>query len=119
MRNAVGRYSIIVFLLLVYINRGLFVVPFETENCTDEETNSIIELAMQLITGVSNDIDEDGDLQNDCNSTKIPKLDFSQQFAQCFELLNWVTKKAEKFVAPNKENFYVFYTQIDHPPQLK
>ena len=42
MRNAVVKYSIIAFLLLAYINRDLFVVPFEVGNYTNKETNSII-----------------------------------------------------------------------------
>ena len=75
---------------------------------------------MQLVTGECNDIDEDGDLQSDCNSVKIVNTVFFQEFAQYLDLLNLHPKNYKKISFPNKKNLYLkdFYAQIDHPPQV-
>ena len=120
MQNTVVKYSMITFLLLTYINRGVFITPYEIENNGNKEINSIIELVTQLITGESNDIDEDGDLQSDCNSAKTVGYNYYQEFAQYLDSLSLYSKSLEKMTFPNKENILQknFYTQIDHPPQL-
>jgi hypothetical protein len=107
-------------LLLVYINRGFFVFSYEIENHGNKETNSVIEWVKQLITGESNNIDEDGDLQTDCNSVKIVNILFYQEFAQSLDFLNFPSKSMEKISFPTEENIYLkdIYTQIDHPPQF-
>ena len=89
------------------------------ENRGDKEINSLIEYAMQVVNGESNDIDEDGDGQTDCNSVKIVQQDFSQQTSKYFELANLYYKNLEKFAFPNKEDFPLndFYSKIDHPPE--
>ena len=109
----------ITFLLLVYINRGIFITPYEFENKGNKEINSVIERITQLITGEENDIDEDGDLQNDSNSANTLHCDFLQQFAQSQGLTNLFSKDIAETRFPNKENFLTsdFYPQIDHPPQ--
>ena len=110
----------IAFLLLGYINRGLFITPYEIENHGSKETNSVIEWITQLITGESNDIDEDGDLPTDCNSAKIVQHDFLQQMAKYFELAILYSQDIEKIAFPRKEDFllYDFHSKIDHPPQM-
>jgi len=120
MQKIVVKYSIIFLLLTVYFNRGLFITPYEIENHGNKEINSIIEWVIELVTGEGNDIDEDGDLQSDCNSVKIVNFNFYQEFAQYFDLLNLYLISIEKHTFPNKENFYLknFCTQIDHPPQV-
>ena len=118
--SKLAKYSIIVFMLLVYINRGFFISSYETENYGNKEVNSIFEWITQLITGECNDIDEDGDLQSDCNSVKIVNTTFYQEFAQYLGFMNLYSKNCEVQIFPNKENLYLkdFYTQIDHPPQV-
>jgi len=118
-QKTVVKYSIIFLFLLVYINRGLFITPYEFENQCNEEINSVIEWAIQLVTGVSNNIDEDGDSQSDCNSIKIISYNFYHEFTQHLELLSLYSKSMEKMVFPKKESIpqKSFYTQIDHPPQ--
>jgi hypothetical protein len=117
MRKAVVKYSIIFFLLLVYINRGLFITPYEIENHGNSELNSVIEWITHLVTGESNDIDEDGDLQTDCNSVKV-NTNFCEDFAKYLDL-NLYLKCTKIIACPNNEIFYLkdFYSQIDHPPQ--
>ena len=106
--------------LLVYINRGMFIAPYEVENYDNKELNSVAEWMSQLITGESNDIDEDGDGQTDCNSVKTVQHDFSQQMAKYFDLANLDCKNIEKSTFPSKDNFPSndFYAKIDHPPQV-
>jgi len=105
---------------MVYINRGFFITPCEIENNGNKETNSVMEWVNQLVTGESNDIDEDGDLQSDCSSVKVVSSIFYQEFAQHLDLLNMHSKSVEKFAFPREENLYLkdIYTQIDHPPQV-
>jgi len=102
--------------LLVYINRGLFVFAYEMENQGNGEINSVVEWIQQLVTGESNDIDEDGDMQTDYDYTQIPLYDFPQHFIQ-LDLFSIEIKK-NKF--PNKENFLVknFRSQLDQPPEI-
>jgi len=119
MQKTIVKYSIIFFMLLVYINRGFFISPYEVENHGNKETNSIIEWITQLVTGEGNDIDEDGDAQSDCHFAKIIPHDFSEQFTKNFDLANWTFKNINKFV-PREENIPLtgFYDQIDPPPEV-
>ena len=118
MQKPIVKYLIVILLALIYINRGLFISSaHEMENQGSKEINSVIELAWQLITGECNDIDEDGDLQTDCNHVKTVQHDFSN--AQSFELANLFSKNINKRFS-NKENFLAkdFCSQIDQPPEI-
>jgi len=119
MKKTVVKYSITFLFLLVYINRGIFIAPYEAENHGNKEVNSLIELLTQLITGNSNDIDEDGDLQNDWNSVKTVSFNFYQEVANYLDLLSSYSTNLGKIAFPNEINFLQkdFITQIDHPPQ--
>ena len=119
MRKTAVKHATIFFLLLIYINRGIFITPYEAKNHGNKELNSIIEWVTELITGESNDIDEDGDSHSDCNSVKTISCNFYQEFAQYLDLLGSYSKKIGRIVFPNQENLLQtgFYTQIDHPPQ--
>ena len=118
MQKPTVKYVIVIFLALIYINRGLFIASaYEMENQGSREINSVIELAWQLITGECNDIDEDGDLQSDSNFVKIIQYDFSN--AQSFELANLFSKNINKRFS-NNENILTkdFCSQIDQPPEV-
>jgi len=119
MQKTAVKYSIIFFLLLIYINRGIFITPYEIENQNNKEINSIVEWVVEFVTGQSNDIDEDGDLQTDCNSVHIVYHDFSQQLSQNLEFANLFSKDIAKNRFSNKENFLIqdFCAQIDQPPE--
>ena len=121
MQKTVVKYIVIALLLMTYINRGLFVSgAYEMENSGFEETNSAIELLINLVTGESNDIDEDGNLQTYCNFAKIVHHDFTQHLVQCLELINPLSKNIEKLSFPWSKNLPLkgFRFQIDHPPQI-
>jgi len=116
MQKTVVKYSIIFLLLAVFINRGLFVTPYEAENQGDREINSVIEWVLELVTGESNDIDEDGDFHTDCSFTHIFLYDFPQQLV----LINIVAKDIKTIGFPHMEiiPYKDFYCQIDHPPEM-
>ncbi|MCL2597124.1 MAG: hypothetical protein FWD66_05595 [Paludibacter sp.] len=120
MRKTVVKYLVIFIFLLVFINRGVFVTPYEIENTDNKEINSIIELVIQFVTGGSNNIDEDGNNQTDCNSVRIVHYDFFQQLTQSFEFANLFPKEIKINTFPNKLNFTIqgFRNQIDHPPKI-
>ncbi|MDR2971968.1 MAG: hypothetical protein LBU83_08580 [Bacteroidales bacterium] len=120
MQNRVVKFSVILLFLLVYLNRGLFITPYELENSSNEELNSVVEWITQLITGESNDIDEDGDLQSDCFSVSIDTYNFSQELVQYFDLLRLHSKSMGKIAFPDNENILQngYYTLIDHPPEI-
>ena len=116
MQKTVVKYSIIFLLLTVFINRGLFVTPSEAENQGDRELNSVIEWVLQLITGESNDIDEDGDIQTDCSISHTFLYDFPQQLV----LINIIAKDIKTIRFPHKDiiPYKIYHCQIDHPPEM-
>ncbi|MDR0829997.1 MAG: hypothetical protein LBN95_07790 [Prevotellaceae bacterium] len=118
MIKSVLKYVSVAFLLMIYINRGLFVSPDEMGS-NPHEINSIIELLAELITGQSNNTDEDGDTQETCNSVKMVQPFIVQQFSQSLELLNKIPQKTEKISFPINENLpkSLVLGQIDHPPK--
>ncbi|MCL2329219.1 MAG: hypothetical protein FWC39_12010 [Bacteroidetes bacterium] len=120
MQKTFVKYSLIFLLTVVYVNRGFFITPYEMENHGNKEVNSIIEWVAQLITGESNDIDEDGDAQSHCNSVKTVNVNFCQELTQYLDLLDLYSKSIEKFEFPSEENLPLkdFCFQIDHPPQV-
>jgi len=118
MQKPIVRHLMTIFLLLIYINRGFFISSAYEMESPNGEINSVAELLIELITGESNDIDEDGDMQTDCNS--VTPHDFSQQFAQSIELANLFSKNINKFRFSNNENLpgNNYYGQIDQPPEV-
>ena len=116
---------IIAFLMLSYLNRGLFVdmseASFACSNYTsntNNEINSVLELIFSL-TGNANDIDEDGDSPENYTLVQFSKLLIYPDFGQVLRLNNL-------FSTDIKRTFHVFsdafllqlvYLQIDHPPQ--
>jgi hypothetical protein len=83
------------------------------------EINSLTELVIELITGHSNGIDEDGNSQEAYNFAKIVQPHIAQQFSQTLELWNKFPVETEKIYFPTKETIppLPVYGQIDHPPQ--
>ena len=117
---------LIIFLMLSYINRGLYVDMSEanyicskqTPN-THSEINSVLELVLKLAGFGENDIDEDGDSPENYTTIQFTQLLIYQDFAQTLKLNNLFLKDIRK-------SFYVFsdiiysqlvYGQIDHPPE--
>ena len=119
MQKEFVKHSIIFFLLLIYVNRGIFIVPYEAENNGNKEINSIVELIVETVTGRSNDIDEDGDSQSDCNFVKIVSYNFYQEFAQYLDMLDLYSKNIE-FIFSREEDIPMkkYYGRIDHPPDM-
>jgi hypothetical protein len=119
MKSTIARDLLTIFLLLIYINRGFFISDACEMNNPDGEINSIAEFIAQLITGESNDIDEDGDLQTGCYFVKLLQPDFSQQLAQSIQLASLFYKEI-KMTFPVTENLppIDFYARIEQPPEI-
>ena len=116
---------LVVFLMLSYINRGLFVDMSEANDVyynfaahSNNEINSVLELIFEL-TGNPNDIDEDGNTPENYTLVHFSKLLVCQDFHQTL---------AAQYLLPKeiKKTFPVFSDemisspvlgQIDHPPQ--
>jgi hypothetical protein len=120
MQKPVIRNILTIFLLLMYINRGFFISGTYEMESPNGEINSVVELIVELITGESNDIDEDGDSQTDCTGSGIVHYDFSQQLAQSTEFMNLFSKNIKKSGFSNNENLPKnnFHNQIDQPPEV-
>jgi hypothetical protein len=119
MQKSVVKYVMVAFLLMVYINRGLFVsAAWEVDNQADGEINSVIELIMQMITGEENGIDEDGDSHSSCNFVSIAQYDFSEQITKNFDFANLFLKNINTYIS-RRENIPMknFFGQIDQPPE--
>ncbi|MCL2436143.1 MAG: hypothetical protein FWD09_08445 [Lentimicrobiaceae bacterium] len=114
------RNLLTILLLLVYINRGFFISSAYEMESPNGEINSVAELIVELITGEGNDIDEDGDMQTDCNYVEIVHHDFSQQVAQSIELANLFSKNIGKFRVSGKEDLPIedFFSRIEQPPEV-
>jgi hypothetical protein len=112
------KYVISVSLLVIYLNRGFFVTPYET-NTNPYEINSLAEFVIEMITGQSNGIDEDGDSLEVYNFAVIVQPYIAQQLSQSLELWNKFPVKIEKRFFPTNETMpqLLVYGQIDHPPQ--
>ena len=121
MQKKVVKYFLIVFLSIIYINRGLFVSPSLEMYCQGRgEINSVFELLLQLSAGICNDIDEDGEMQSDFNSVNINPIDFSQPVSQHQEQDYLFSNLLCKFALPADETipFNHFSNPIDPPPKL-
>jgi hypothetical protein len=119
MKKPIIRQSLTVLLMLIYINRGFFIssaIEMESQN---GEINTVAELLTELITGESNDIDEDGDMQTDCHGSGIVHYDF-QQLAQHIELASLFSKNIQTSGFSNEENLPTnnFFNRIDQPPEF-
>jgi hypothetical protein len=114
------RQFLTITLLLLYLNRGLFISGATEMETPGGEINTVAEMLVALITGESNDIDEDGDNQTDCNHVKIVQHDFSQQLAQSIELMNLFSNNIIKHQIPDKEALPIkdFYCRIERPPEV-
>ena len=108
-----------VSLLMMYINRGLFVAMpgVESSNPSGNEINSLLEVIINCAGG-NNDLDEDGDCPESYNTahTIQPLIDQNPAYT-CLTCPYTFTHKI----------FYIFdeampssdtYGTIDHPPEL-
>ena len=80
MRSNWFKYIVTVCLLVIYVNRGLFIAApgiemSSTNNGLSSEINSLLEVIINL-TGGQNNIDEDGDCPETYNSLIIAQLIF-------------------------------------------
>jgi hypothetical protein len=114
------KYLLIVFMMLSYLNRGLFVAAPETELVSipeKGEINSMVEFLQKIITGYENDIDEDGDCPESYNFV-------TSQILIDQSLIAALTLKQpplfiQKTLIPLTETILPspIYGVVDHPPE--
>ena len=118
MNSNFGKYLIFFSLLIIYINRALFVaMPGVEVSDTSDEINSLLEVIINLAGG-ENDIDEDGDNPENYGAAKIIQPLIDQNAADaCTVCPSALVRKL----------FYLFdevmlpsdaYGNIDHPPKI-
>ena len=113
------KYLIMVCLLVVYINRGLFVAMpgVEISGSTDKEINSIIELVLDL-TGRSNQVDEDGDCPESYSFSTITQPLIAQNLIYSINLGCLYATEFNLFDAFDESIHTIDYNKsIDHPPE--
>jgi hypothetical protein len=105
--------------LLIYVNRGLFIASVETDFNSGCEINSVAEWLLELVTGQSNNLDEDGNSHDTCNSHQTLQIFTAHQVLQMLEMWNKPAADAEKIFFPVNESIPDLYLvmQIDHPPK--
>ena len=119
MRSNWFKYALMFSLLIIYINRGLFVaIPsIEISNPSGNEINSLLEIIINW-TGGHNDIDEDGDLSESYNMAKTAQPLIDQN-------MTYISLTCPYFLA--HKIFCIFdeampslniYGTIDHPPEM-
>jgi hypothetical protein len=121
MQKTVVKYLMSTFLVLIFLNRGLFVsAAYELDNQEGGELNSVIEWIFQIATGEHNDIDEDGDLQANSKCVNVFHFDCIQQFSKNSELANLFSKHSKNNEFSYEENTPScnFFDQIDRPPEV-
>jgi len=109
-----------VSLLVIYINRGLFVAGVEmssTQNGVSSEINSLLEVIINLAGG-HNDIDEDGDCPETYNAAKTiqPLIDPNSMYATSLTHPTTTVRKIFYLFDEIILSLYVYGT-IDQPPE--
>ena len=103
-------------LLMIYINRGLF-VGIEIPNSSGNEINSLLEIIMNWAGG-NNDVDEDGDFPETYSfSTNTQPLIAQHSINTIrYERLN---ATAHKIFYPVNESIKIidYCKTIEHPPE--
>jgi len=119
MRGNWFKYLIMVCLLVVYINRGLFVAMpgVELSGSTDNEINSIIELVLDL-TGRSNQVDEDGDYPESYSFSTIAQPLIAQNLNYTISLGCLYATELNQFYTFDESIHTIDYNKtIEHPPE--
>ena len=118
MRSSCFKYCIMFLLLVIYINRGLFVaMPGVEISCMSNEINSLLEVVINL-AGEQNDIDEDGDSPENYGVAKIlqPLIDqnATDVCTACpFAVVCKIFYMFDELMLPPDA-----YGTIDHPPKI-
>jgi len=112
------KYIMTVSLLVIFINRALFVaMPGVEISCSSNDVNTLLETIFNW-AGIHNDIDEDGDSPENYNaaSSVQPLIDniFSRICITCpFTSLNKLFN-----VFNDAVTLLDAYGTIDHPPEI-
>ena len=122
MRSNCFKYIMMSVLLVMYINRGLFIAApgFEmsgAQSSSGNEINSLLEV-MIIWAGGDNSADEDGDAPETYNAAQTiqPLIDPNSLFTTYLMFSNTAVHKV--FYLHNETILSLYnYGTIDHPPQ--
>ena len=122
MRNNWFKYLMTGVLLVMYINRGLFVAApgvesFCVHSASSNEINSLLEIIINCAGG-HNHIDEDGDSPETYSAAQTfqPLIDPNSMYATCLTYPNTMVRNT--FFQFNETILSLFnYGTIDHPPE--
>ena len=119
MRSNCFKYILAISLLMIYLNRGLFVsIPvIEISSPSGNEINSLLEIIINW-TGGHNELDEDGDCSEPYNTATTAQPLIDQNLMYVCLTCPYI---------PTRKIFYIFdeampsldtYGTIDHPPEM-
>ena len=119
MRNNRFKYPMIAFLLVFYINRGLFVAMpgIEISNSSGNEINSLLEVIINWAGG-TNETDEDGDLPEQyhaAHSTQ-PLIAQNLMYSICLACPQFSGRNSFYLTDETIYSLHIYGT-IDHPPE--
>ena len=116
------KYIFSVCLMIIYINRGLFVAMPSTETCcaipsASEEINSLLELIISW-AGIHNDIDEDGDSPESHDAAKTIQPLIDQTVTSACLACTFASKDNTFYLRNDSLPLLYIYGTIDHPPEI-
>jgi len=116
------KYLITGFLLVTYINRGLFITApdvemFSTHSLSGNEINSLLEIII-IWAGGDNNVDEDGDSPESYHAAQIfqPLIDPNSMYASSLMHPNTAVRNTFFLFNETIPSQYAYGT-IDHPPE--
>ena len=120
MRSNWFKYTMTVCLLVIYINRGLFVAMPGVELSTthtgsSNEINSLLEVIMNL-AGCENNIDEDGDTPESYDAAKTLQSLIEHEMYAFITCPHATVQKTFYLTNEAMPSLHI-YRNIDHPPE--
>jgi len=114
------KYTITVVLLVIYINRGLFVAMpgmelSSTHYGSSNEINSLLEVILNFV-GCENNIDEDGDTPESYDAAKTLQPLIDHDMYACMTCPHATVRKTFYLSNEAMPSLHI-YRNIDHPPE--
>ena len=119
MRSNCFKYILTVSLLVIYINRGLFVAMpgVEISNPSGNEINSLLEIIINWAGG-HNGLDEDGDSPESYNVAKTLQPLIDENLMYIFLTCPYASAHKKFYMSNEIALSLDIYGTIDHPPEI-
>jgi len=120
MQSSWFKYTLTVSLLIIYINRGLFVaepgIEFSSTHLgSSSEINSLLEVIIKMAGG-DNQLDEDGDTPESYNAAKTIQPVIDHEMYNSITCPNTIVCKTFYLTNEAKPSLHL-YKNIEHPPE--